>query len=73
MMVECFKTTYGACDQAALARFEAEGAAGLTEADYLNFAAHGFITTKGFQRLPMLEEKGYSLARETTNYKVYAQ
>ena len=72
-MVEFFRTYYGACDPDALARFDAEGASGLTEEDFLGFAAHGFITSKGFQRLPMLEDKGYDLVRETTNYKVYVQ
>jgi hypothetical protein len=67
-MVGFFRDYYGACDTDALARFDADGAAGLT-----NFAAHGFITRYGFQRLPMLEDKGISLVQDTKAYKVYVQ
>jgi hypothetical protein len=73
LVVGFFKDFYGRCDPDALARFEVGGVGWLTEADFLNFAAHGFITPKGFQRLPMLKGKGYPLVRETTNYKVYAK
>lgn len=72
-MVEFFRTQYGACDKDALARFDADGAAGLTDEDFLNFAAFGFITVKGFQRLPMLEDKGVSLVQSNRAYKVYVQ
>ena len=35
------------------------------------FCKHGVQTSKGFQRIPFLEEKGYSLVRRTGNFKVY--
>jgi len=35
------------------------------------FVKHGVQTSKGFQRIPYLEDKGYKLIRNTGNYKVY--
>lgn len=59
-------------DPVAVARFDRKGVAGLTGDDLLGFAAHGFPTRCGFQRLPMLENQGYRLANKgTSKYKVY--
>lgn len=72
-LINFFRTHYGACDPKALARFEAKGGAGLTEEDFFYFAAFGFPTRYGFQRLPMLEEKGVSLLKANKSVKVYVQ
>lgn len=35
------------------------------------FVKHGVKTSKGFQRIPFLEEKGFTLIKNTTGYKIY--
>ena len=37
----------------------------------LDFCKHGVQTSRGFQRIPFLEKKGYSLVRTTSNFKIY--
>lgn len=36
-----------------------------------NFVKHGVQTSRGFQRIPELEDKGYRLIKNTTGYKIY--
>jgi hypothetical protein len=36
-----------------------------------NFARYGTKTSKGFQRVPYLEEHGYTVLKSTSGYKVY--
>jgi len=43
----------------------------LTDDDIMKFCVHGFTTVKGFQRIPMLEDEGYTLLRKTSGFKIY--
>lgn len=36
-----------------------------------DFVKHGVQTSRGFQRIPFLEDKGYTLTNQTTGYKIY--
>jgi hypothetical protein len=36
------------------------------------FCKHGVQTNRGFQRIPTLEDKGMTLMRETSNFKIYS-
>jgi len=39
--------------------------------DIHDFCMHGTRTSKGFQRLPYMEEDGYTLIRKTHGYRIY--
>jgi len=43
----------------------------LTDEVLAAFAKHGVQTSKGFQRIPFLEEKGFTLFRSTASFKIY--
>lgn len=45
----------------------------ITDAVVLDLCKYGTKTTKGFQRLPMLEDSGFDLTFETDGYKVYTK
>lgn len=52
--------------------FEDEfGGGALSEGNIMDFCLHGTQTSKGFQRIPMLEHKGFTLVKSTDGYKVY--
>ena len=44
-----------------------------TANDLLQFAKHGTDTSKGFQRIPESENKGFNLLKSTSAYKVYSK
>lgn len=41
--------------------------------DMQEFAQHGVPTSKGFQRIPILETKGYRKVRSTGGFKIYTR
>lgn len=43
----------------------------LTDQDIMEFVHHGVQTSRGFQRIPVLDEKGFRLVRKTHNFKVF--
>lgn len=43
----------------------------LTDEIILDFCHHGVQTSRGFQRIPTLEDNGYKLIRKTSGFKVY--
>ena len=43
----------------------------LTKEDIIKFCMFGVQTSRGFQRIPMLEEYGFRVARKTSGFKVY--
>lgn len=43
----------------------------LTKDDVVDFCHFGVQTTRGFQRIPVLEDKGYRLIRKANGYKIY--
>lgn len=53
--------------------FEQEyGGGDLSDANVQNFCQFGAKTSKGFQRIPQLEHKGYNLIKSGKNYKLYS-
>ena len=45
----------------------------LADSTILEFCEFGVQTSRGFQRIPKLEEKGFSLLRKTSGFKVYGK
>lgn len=45
----------------------------LYEEDMQELAEHGLPTTDGFQRIPILNDKGYQQTHDSTGYKVYTK
>jgi hypothetical protein len=45
----------------------------MTDAKIMEFCKFGVQTSKGFQRIPFLEEDGYKLIRKTRDYKIYSE
>lgn len=43
----------------------------LTDDEIMEFCKFGVQTSRGFQRIPDLEEDGYELVRQTSGFKVY--
>jgi hypothetical protein len=43
------------------------------DSDIHDFCMHGTRTSKGFQRLPYMEENGYTLLRKTHSYRIYVR
>tara|TARA_R110000823_G_scaffold230090_4_gene357006 strand:+ start:921 stop:1553 length:633 start_codon:yes stop_codon:yes gene_type:complete len=43
----------------------------LSDANILEFCYFGVQTSRGFQRIPELETKGFSLIKNTSGYKIY--
>jgi hypothetical protein len=54
--------------------YENEYGGGPLSADnIMNFCFHGVKTSRGFQRIPKLEHKGYNLVKTTQGYKIYTK
>lgn len=49
------------------------GGGDMSETNLDDFAHHGSKTSKGFQRIPKLEHKGYSLDKSTDGFKIYSK
>lgn len=45
----------------------------LTKDIILEFCIHGVQTSQGFQRIPVLEDKGFKVIRKTSAFKVYSK
>jgi len=45
----------------------------LTDETIIEFCKHGVQTSRGFQRIPELENKGYNLKQNTVGYKLYTK
>lgn len=45
----------------------------LTEDEIMAFCIFGVQTSKGFQRIPVLEDKGWGLIKTNSNWKVYGK
>ena len=45
----------------------------LSDETVMDFCKHGVQTSRGFQRIPELENKGYNLKQNTTGYKFYTK
>jgi hypothetical protein len=45
----------------------------LTDETIMEFCKHGVQTSRGFQRIPELENKGYNLKQNTVGYKLYTK
>ena len=45
----------------------------LTDQVIMEFCKHGVQTSRGFQRIPELENKGYNLKQNTSGYKLYTK
>jgi len=45
----------------------------LDDATIMEFCYFGVQTSRGFQRIPVLEEKGYTLKKKTSGWKLYAK
>ena len=45
----------------------------LSDANIMDFALHGSKTSRGFQRIPKLEHKGFNLNKSTHGYKIYTR
>lgn len=43
----------------------------LTDETIMDFCLHGVTTSRGFQRIPLLEEKGGTLVKATSGFKIY--
>lgn len=43
----------------------------LTKQDIIDFCVHGTVTSKGFQRIPQLEDKGYTPIKVDHKFKIY--
>jgi len=43
----------------------------LTDQDIMEFVHHGAQTSRGFQRIPTLDQKGFRLLRKTSGFKVF--
>jgi hypothetical protein len=43
----------------------------VSDSDIYDFCVHGTRTSRGFQRLPIMEDDGYTLARKQTGFRVY--
>jgi hypothetical protein len=50
-----------------------ENAEEMTDEQIADLAVFGYATSKGFQRLPMLEAKGFSLKKKTGGWKAYVK
>lgn len=68
-VVNFFKEEY-ATDPSILEKYENGG---LTEDDILDFCYFGVKTSRGFQRIPVLEDKGFRLIRKTMAFKIYTK
>jgi hypothetical protein len=54
--------------------FEKEfGGGDLSDDNIMDFAMHGSKTSRGFQRIPKLENKGYNIDKSTEGYKIYSK
>ena len=49
------------------------GGGPLSDANIMDFCLHGTKTSKGFQRIPKLEHKGFNIIKSTEGYKVYSK
>lgn len=49
------------------------GGGELSDTNIMDFALHGSKTSKGFQRIPKLENKGYNLDKSVEGYKIYSK
>lgn len=59
-------------DKTVTSFYEDEFGGGPTsDANIMDFCLHGTKTSKGFQRIPRLEHKGFNLSKSTTGYKIY--
>jgi hypothetical protein len=69
-----FKRALERNDPIVTAFFENEfGGGPLDDSNILKFALHGSQTSRGFQRIPILELKGFDLVKVTEGYKIYSK
>lgn len=70
VIVDFFKNEFAADDVEMIEKLENDTLSG---DDILSFCYFGVKTSKGFQRIPVLEDKSFRLLRKTMPFKIYTR